>query len=999
MRTMGRTLAGAAATAAVLFILFGVPALLWFLAQQLVATGSWSSRPDLLAMLLRPDDGTMLMAFLLLVATAVWLVLALSILVEIVAVLRRRPTQRIDLPGFRLGRTIAAALVATIVGTGPALAATPAAMVVPVSAVADDPHQIPDAGPLHLVAPRDTLWQIAESALGDPLRWREIFDLNVGRPQRDGSTLTEASTLVVGWELRLPADARDVVRVQPGDTLSALAADHLGDPGRASDLFEANRGVVQAGGPGLSDPDLLRPGWLLTIPPGLDTVEPRQTEIVPPSGGTVAPRPSAPVTPSPPVPTPVPTSSPDQPDQPRSESDEDVVTPVAVAAVSAIVLGGLATALRVRRRRQQRFRPARHRIAVPTDGGGRAEWLVSQTPTDLTSAFLDAALRSLTFHEWTDTTPSLRYVVLDRGQATLTLAAATAPPVPFLGVDGDTWDLDGDADLPMPVNEAGGYCAPFPVLVSVATDGERALLVDLEQDVVTRVTGDRVRGAALMRHVVAELATARWAEDVEVLIVGLGDELVALDPERLRSVESLAHAIDEVELRSSANRDAVARMGVDSVRDGRLRGVAADSWLPLVVIADIDPSESDRRRLRSLTPSGVVVVVADDADYGAELYIDEDGRLGAIHLDDGPWRACDLSESVGAQLASVLGATDQPAEPVQPAPVSESWAEGMDEDGGLPGLASLPVEPQAEDDETPAAVDEEAVRRLRILDHQDPHLDDDLAAWNDDDARPPVPMIAVLGEPTVRAPGLAPQARPSWFVEVLVYLSLHPAGVTSEKALTDLWPDGRRVNTATVRHAFYGARRWAGRGWGGDAAAAFVSDMQTDSTYRLRGHLLDWDLFRRLRKRGRVRYAAGHTGAVEDYEAALALIRGPVLSSLRPGGYGWLNNHDQRHDLQIPGYIVDAAHELVDIALADGDTVRARRAAERARAVDIDVAFDQPLTDLMRIAHAEDNRAELELHAALLLDARGFEVPEELAPESFAVLNALLPAGPRRARP
>ena len=53
----------------------------------------------------------------------------------------------------------------------------------------------------------------------------------------------------------------------------------------------------------------------------------------------------------------------------------------------------------------------------------------------------------------------------------------------------------------------------------------------------------------------------------------------------------------------------------------------------------------------------------------------------------------------------------------------------------------------------------------------------------------------------------------------------------------------------------------------------------------------------------------------------------------------------------------------------------------------------------MRIAHAEDNHSELELYASVLLDARGFDVPEELAPDSFTVLNELLPAGPRRTRP
>ena len=294
-------------------------------------------------------------------------------------------------------------------------------------------------------------------------------------------------------------------------------------------------------------------------------------------------------------------------------------------------------------------------------------------------------------------------------------------------------------------------------------------------------------------------------------------------------------------------------------------------------------------------------------------------------------------------------------------------------------------------------VDAAAARRLAIVDFQDPELDEDLTSWCAAEA-PQVPMIAVLGEPVVRAPGPDPTARSSWFAEVLVYLALHPAGVTAAKAVTDLWPEGQRISPATVRHAFYGARRWAGRGLGGDAEAAFVSDMLHDSTYRLRGHLLDWDLFRRLRKRAQARHGAAHPNAVDDYRAALELVRGPVLSALRPGGYAWLNNHDQRHDLQIPGFVVDTAHELVDIALAQGDTAGARWAADRARLVDIDVAFDTPLTDLMRVAHAEGNRAELEAHAAVLLDARGFEVPEELAPDSFAVLHELLPSGPQRPR-
>lgn len=1075
---LGTTIRVASAVAAAVVtagILFGIPVLLWMLTEPIVKRGfpPGSSAVDLL---LRPDDGTLLMGFLALVAACTWVVLAVSIVMEMAAALTRRPARRIDLPGFRFGRGIAVALVTAMVGAGPAVAAPATsasvavlATVTPDRAAFSDsarPAQPEPEGPEHVVAHRDTLWHIAEMALGDPLRWREIYDLNTGRVQADGGRLTEAPELIVGWRLLLPSDACHTVRVKLGDTLTELAAEYLGDPARADDLFAVNVSEPQPGGNALVDPDLLMPGWTLTLPTQEDRPHippPRDAPVledsVPLERGTV-PSPAVPAPKTTQAPEvrvtnpPAPSSAPPTGDGPAASTpapstgtnqsgEERPVLTIAALGVSTLVAGGVLTSLALRRRRQLRHRPLRHLVAVPSDEDGQVEWSLTHPDTHggptSSTRHLDLALRSLA-HPDRDTlsgaaAPVLISARLTASDSLLTTAPGTELPAPFVAVgDQGEWVLDVDDALPVPVGEAAGCCAPFPTLVSIATDDDRTLMIDIEQRGVLRIGGDPARCVALLRHLAAELATSRTAEDTEILLVGLSDELPALNPDQLVVVRDLDAALTEIEHRASTTRAALERWQLGSVVEGRLRDVATDSWIPAVLISAQEPDDDQRDRLEALAAissgtSAVAVVVIDQTEV--ELRIGGDGLLDLLDISDGPWQVAQLTENAGTHLAAILGSTTAPPVSVDAASVAEPWGAGMNEDGTLttagPSGAGAPSDDDAPDDgREPAdhsgtsdevgadgiagiplprpsehsrpSVEREAVRRLVIVDHQDPHLDDDLAAWHDAGA-PRRPMIAILGEPSVRAPGPTPPTQPSWFAEVLVYLSLHPAGVTSAKAVTDLWPDGHKISPATLRHAFYGARKWAGRGLRGDPDAPFVSDMQNDNTYRLRGHLLDWDLFRRLRKRGQARHGAGHPDAVIDYEAALALVRSPVLNALRPGGYAWLNNHDQRHDLQIPGFIVDTAHELVDIALDAGNTGLARRAAERARMVDIDVAFDRPLTDLMRIAHAEDNRSELELYAAVLLDARGFDVPEELAPDSFTVLNDLLPAGPRQPRP
>ncbi len=56
------------------------------------------------------------------------------------------------------------------------------------------------------------------------------------------------------------------VIVRAGDTLRKIAMDELGDENRWMEIFELNKGVTQADGRALTNPDLIHIGWVLRVP-------------------------------------------------------------------------------------------------------------------------------------------------------------------------------------------------------------------------------------------------------------------------------------------------------------------------------------------------------------------------------------------------------------------------------------------------------------------------------------------------------------------------------------------------------------------------------------------------------------------------------------------------------------------------------------------------------------------------------------------------------------
>jgi nucleoid-associated protein YgaU len=345
---VGRWSRGLASLALLVGLVVGVPTALVALGGDPVPrhwdpAGLWSA-------LLRPDDGTVLARLLTLVGWLAWLVFTLSLLVELVNLVRRRSSD-VVLPGLGGLQQWAAGLMLAVVALGGAaqLTAGPATPTSVVSRAAPERDVAARAAPdaaldaaapsaatssrssapgsasptveavdvepvaavsatsgrrerIHVVEAGDDLWSLAEHYYGRGQEWRRIAAANpdrlTGGPDR----------LRVGWRLVVPdvggsdgarrtsGSAGSSVRVRSGDTLSSIAARTLGHADRWDELYRANRDQ-------LSDPDVLPVGLSLRLPADA-------------SDRAAEPREDVRRTAGPPAPTPDPAPAP----QPRSKA-------------------------------------------------------------------------------------------------------------------------------------------------------------------------------------------------------------------------------------------------------------------------------------------------------------------------------------------------------------------------------------------------------------------------------------------------------------------------------------------------------------------------------------------------------------------------------------------------------------------------------------------------------------------------------------------------------
>jgi hypothetical protein len=844
--------------------------------------------------------------------------------------------------------------------------ATPVADVLPAEHQAEAPQSAtvkiyrvqPPQGRHH-----ESLWEIAEKCLGAGRRYQEIFDLNKGHVQPDGSHLHQSSLIKPGWVLEMPADAHGTQVIPRSELHDYFRYGHaVARP--QPPQHQPPQSPPQSQPPQQSRPPQHQPPQQQPAQP--PTQQPSQQPTQQPSQ-----QPSQQPTQQP---TQQPSQTPQTPPQqlpgtrPASDSHSFIgeLTGYEVdwqqeLAGASLLAAGLLVALARRRRMQMWHRTPGRRIARPEGDAAAAERALRIGADPEGVRLLDLGLRYLSRSLAAEgrTLPTVYGVHLGRDSLDLWIAPADRNPPPLWEAhdDGQVWRFYRDSLRKTDSAGLSDVLAPYPGLISIGTNDNGRILVDLEAaHGLIAVRGPEELRRAILAAAAVELATNSWSDHMRITLVGFGEELALIAPDRIRTVETLADALPEMEARAAEVKQAMAASGVDSVLTGRCRGVFGEAWMPHYLIMADQPSSDEANRLVALARTGP--------------------RMAAGYLVAG----------------EVPGAT-------------WTWEAGYgedDEDRLTAGVLGFDVAAQV--------VPERHYRAVADLFRTSGRLDEGIVLAEPDDGEPfaatartvtsartatsagsagtagsvgaeerPVVDIRLLGPVEIDAPGPMEEGRRVVCTEALVFLATHPNGVHPTVLGGAVWPRGvaAGVRDATIARI----SDWLGRD----------SKGRPNLYYDERGRIrlgsqvrVDWSVFRWLLWRS----AAEPSSETAYLSYALDLVRGPLLADRPRGRYGWLANEELEYE--AAARVVDVAHRLVLLRLDGGD---AKGAAAAARAGLRMVPEEERLwRDLMRAVHTQGDQAELHT----VVDELRFHVQrgpmmDQMQPETEALIEELVP--------
>jgi DNA-binding SARP family transcriptional activator len=758
----------------------------------------------------------------------------------------------------------------------------------------------------------DSLWEVAERHLGDGRRYKEIYQLNKDRVQPDGSRLSEASLIRPGWIMEMPGDAVGGELVEMPDEAPSVSPEvqqQIRDYAKTGDHAEQQ----QPGG-GHGDAHVSLPEQRPVTGTPHQHEQPHEQEH----------------------------RQHQQQADPAAESGRSFGLPEALLG-APLLAAGLLGALG-RRRRQALWQSAlgavggRRGMEPPTPTGAAADaqdaLLVGADPEAV--RLLDRSLRGLAASLAAESRPlPVVYAAwLSNGDLHLQLAQPSGkPPAPWrTGQDQTFWLLSRtDAERYEDVDTA----APYPGLVSLGTMDESRLLLNLEAvPGIVSLSGREADRAAVFASVAAELATNGWSDRMTITLVGFGEDLTPLAPNRLRHLDGVDDLVEAMEAETRQRRGALGAAGQDSVLTGRTGPAQHTRWAPHLVLLAAEPS-------------------AEEAVKLAELAADA-GRLGIGYLvgtDSGdlPGAAWEMEiTGEGKLLAPLLGLElDAQLLPVaQQRAVVELFVEADPDNDGPGGPTTTP----------PFLVDVSEQGR-------------------------PAVYARLVGSYEIIGLDAPDGERSALLHEALALLLLHREGVHPRVLASALWPRGV---TDDVRDALLDRLRdWLGADPDGTPRLA------TDATGRLtlaKSVVSDLDVLRSL-------YHEATQGRGVDNRAvrgrlltdALVLVRGPLLADRPEGRYRWLTH--EIVDAQLPLLVADIGLALSAFHL---EKDRAEKAIEALNAALRTAPADERLwNELLRATHATGDPARL---TALAGDLLGRSGARGLPPRTEALLDELLPS-------
>ncbi|MCR6490921.1 hypothetical protein [Cellulomonas sp. P24] len=579
----------------------------------------------------------------------------------------------------------------------------------------------------------------------------------------------------------------------------------------------------------------------------------------------------------------------------------------------------------------------------------------------------------------------------------LHLGTPTTLGAPWLGSsDGYHWRVPAAVPLDEVGPDVTDQPAPYPLLATIGVGDDEAVWLLNVEDLDVSITGDPTYGLDFARYLVAEVACNPWSAGARVECIGVGYELAALNPDRVRVHEGPADGgddpVDDALAEAVRTLDNAAAVGVDVVT-ARATQAGADAWPARLILLDASTAHPALDELLDLVHdhpghTGTCVVLSGtrrDAP-GIVLDVTADGRLTlasagldlvAVGLTSDEAQGCAALLAQSEQVDAIAVPVDDQA--------TEGWRSFVDQAGALRDEHTLPREPEpdrgrregapaepeassilSEPDElyldvsatTPADLQALAPRVAatvrRDVEDADPRLDEDVAAWFADSSRQP--KLRLLGPVRATTRGKPLVKRKPYMTELLTFIALHPHGATPGEV-----SDAFGITPAKVREYVRLVREWlgpnprTGEPHLPDARLANGVLHRGTAVYEVVDLLVDLDLFRRLRGRGQAHGADG----IGDLRTALRLVEGRPFDApvqrRAGGGWTWLIDGDRLDEHAVVA-VVDVAHLVVTHALAAGDLAPARMAAETAAMA---APFEEiPRLDLAAVATAEGRHAE-----------------------------------------